>query len=241
MSQVGRIQHRVLSIIHTQRKRSICCVFTRLTLSELETNNQLYNLIAKTSPLNKRGVRLSVCYLALLLELSLCALFFNLAPGDDEPPFLERLIENFWIALYSVVFALFPLLLLGLLFSVPKKWLAELQSADQLPEVKDKFNSISKELHLRVLVGFVFFFVLSLFLLLYIISFCHVAGLATSVDWLIASAISILLDQVAFEVLPALAVGFLGTLQGCCSRCRALLWVIVLIELYRLYRNLIQG
>lgn len=89
--------------------------------------------------------------------------------------------------------------------------------------------------------GFVIFTVLTLFLLLYIVSFCHVAGLTTSVDWLISSSISILIDQIAFELCPALAVGFLGTLKSCCKKCKGVLFVIVAIEIYRLYRNLIEG
>ena len=119
--------------------------------------------------------------------------------------------------------------------------MAVLHSAHQVGEVKEKFSSISKNIYYRLIIGFILFAVLSLFLLLYIISFCHVVGLSLSLDWLISSALSILIDQVAFELCPALAVGFLGTLQGCCKRCKALLWIIVTIEMYRLYRNLIEG
>ena len=104
-------------------------MFWKLFQNELSSNNQVYNLVTHTSLLNTRPVRLSLFYLAILLEFSLNALFYNLSPseGDDVPLFWEGVIENFWVAFYSAVFAMIPLLLIGLVLSVPSKWVRQLQ------------------------------------------------------------------------------------------------------------------
>ena len=77
------------------------------------------------------------------------------------------------------------------------------------------------------------------FCCVYLIAFAHLANPTMSRDWLVSSSISILIDLVAFEVLPAFAVGVLGILFfGCKARC--LLWILASIEIYRFVRNLID-
>lgn len=81
---------------------------------ELSSNNQIYNLVAVVSPFSPRFLRLTLLYFGILLELSLAALFYNLTPDSDateSPFFWDGFIEDFWVAIYTVIFAL-PLLLL---------------------------------------------------------------------------------------------------------------------------------
>ena len=86
-----------------------------------------------------------------------------------------------------------------------------------------------------------FFFLFSNFLLLFLICFCHVANPSISEDWVCSAFLSLFLDQVAFELAPALVVGLLGAMQGCCGKCSCTMWGIVWIEMYRVYRNLVEG
>lgn len=56
----------------------------KLFKDELATNNQLYNTLSHTSLLNKRPVRLSIFYMAVILEFALNALFYNLGPSEED-------------------------------------------------------------------------------------------------------------------------------------------------------------
>ena len=90
---------------------------------ELSSNNQIYNLATVVSPLSPRFLRLTIFYLGLLLEFSFAALFFNLSPQseeEEEPPFFwEGFIADFWVAVFTVLFALPPLLFLALILRPP--------------------------------------------------------------------------------------------------------------------------
>lgn len=64
------------------------------------------------------SLRLSVLFVAILLEFALNALFYNLEPSEEEGPFFwEGFIENFWVAAYSFFIVLVPLFILGVSFS----------------------------------------------------------------------------------------------------------------------------
>ncbi len=116
------------------RDRRCCCAFWRLFCEELATNNLVFNLVATTSPLNRRSFRLQLFFLTLLLEFSLCALFYNLYPSedDDAPLFWEGIAENFWVALFTALFAIVPLFLLALLYRTPARWISRLKKAEDL-------------------------------------------------------------------------------------------------------------
>ena len=58
-------------------------------------------------------------------------------------------------------------------------------------------------------------------------------------DWLVSSSVSIVIDLIAFEILPALFVAHIGLLYlGCKLRC--FLWILVAIECYRFLRNFVD-
>ena len=85
----------------------------------------------------------------------------------------------------------------------------------------------------------VLFALLFCFLCLYLIAFAHIATPSMSRDWLVSSAMSLVIDLVIFEALPALSVAFLGILYvGCKMSC--LIWGLVPIECYRLFRNFVD-
>lgn len=151
------------------------------------------------------------------------------------------IIENFWVALYSALFAMIPLLVIGLVLSVPSKWTRQIEQAHSVETLKAIYQGLQRKLKCKAGCGFLLFALFSNFLLLYIICFCHVANGRMSKDWARSSSITIVLDLLAFELLPAVVVAFLAVLRGYCRGCRGLVCFIVLIELYRLYRNLIEG
>ena len=76
------------------------------------------------------------------------------------------------------------------------------------------------------------------FLSLYIIAFSENASSKLSSDWMKASFVGILIDQVLFELLAASIVAIIILVQKRTKCGKFLLIVAVLIELYRLYRNI---
>ena len=79
----------------------------------------MVGLCCKTSPLYSRCIRLSVVFFGVLTNIALCALFFNLEPIEDTFKFWEKLDENFWVGLYSVLLSLPFSVLLVLSFRIP--------------------------------------------------------------------------------------------------------------------------
>ena len=84
------------------------------------------------------------------------------------------------------------------------------------------------------------FFLLSNFLLLYLICFTEVASSQLVQEWLISSLLSILMDQLVLELIPAFGVSLLGLVLSSYRRCSALMCLMLAIEIYRLYRNLLE-
>ena len=61
------------------KKRKSCCgKMASVTFTELKENNMPYNLVTTTSTLSPRAVRLTLFYLGIMIDVALCALFFNL-------------------------------------------------------------------------------------------------------------------------------------------------------------------
>ena len=91
----------------------------------------------------------------------------------------------------------------------------------------------------RTALGASLFVAVSCFCCVYLIAFAQVANSVMSRDWLASSSLSVLIELVAFEVLPALAVGFLGLVYlGCKMRC--VIWILVVVEFYRFIRNFVD-
>ena len=85
----------------------------------------------------------------------------------------------------------------------------------------------------------VLFALLSCFLCLYLIAFAHMASASMSKDWLVSSFISLAIDLVAFEAIPAFSVAVLGVLYfGCKWKC--FMCLIMSIEGYRFVRNFVD-
>ena len=85
----------------------------------------------------------------------------------------------------------------------------------------------------------VLFALLSCFLSLYLIAFAHVASPSMSRDCLVSSFISLAIDLVLFEAIPALSVPIFGLLYfGCKSKC--FMCLLVSIEGYRFVPNFVD-
>lgn len=241
-SSTSKIKRRLNSILAEERTRkSCCCLFQRLARNELATNNQTYNLFATSSPLSRRNTRLMFCYLGILVEFSLCALFFNLSPqAANSPDAVDELITNVWVGLFSTLFTVIPLVILGCFFSFPKKWAKQLSMADS-SELKQSYVRYVKRIQCRVACNVVSFVLLSIFLLLYIVCFCHVATPSMAREWVTSSAISMGLDIAIFEVSAAFGFAFCGVIKSFCRSSSAPICFIIFLELYRLYRNLVEA
>ena len=76
------------------------------------------------------------------------------------------------------------------------------------------------------------------FLTLFVIAFSEFASEELSIDWMRSSLMGIFLDQIIFELLAAGAIGAVMVIRKRIRCCKFLILIPVLIELYRIYRNL---
>lgn len=102
-----------------------------------------------------------------------------------------------------------------------------------------EYKRVSRRLKCRLLSAITFFFLLSHFLLLYLICFCHIASDTMVYDWGLSALVAIMIDQVAFEIVPSFIVGFFGVLRAYCCKCSGMSCILILVEVYRLYRNVV--
>ena len=93
-----------------------------------------------------------------------------------------------------------------------------------------EYKMLKRKLQLRQYVAWLFFVLFSLFLQLYIIAFLEIASTRDRWQWGLASLISIGIDQICFEMLPALAIAGFGVVQAkLCRCCQCLLCFMVSI------------
>ena len=67
-----------------------------------------------------RTLRLLFFFLGLIVDLAICALFYDLSEDEEETSSVfsaETLSENFWVGLYTVLFSLPLMLCVSLCFS----------------------------------------------------------------------------------------------------------------------------
>ena len=76
------------------------------------------------------------------------------------------------------------------------------------------------------------------FLSLFIVAFSEVANRKLSYDWIEASIVGILTDQVLLEIIAALTIAIIIIARKKINCCKFLVIFAVLVELYRVYRNL---
>lgn len=116
-----------------------------------------------------------------------------------------------------------------------------MEKAESIQTLKRIFRKLYCKLKCKVVSGFLFFFMLTNFLLLYIVCFCHIASTKMKEDWGRSSALTLCLDILVLEVFPAIAISILGVIRGCCrGGCGGILCLMLLIETYRFYRNMIE-
>lgn len=143
--------------------------------------------------------------------------------------------------MYSALFAMVPLLMIGLIFSVPNRWIEKFKKAKTVEKIIVMYQELRRKILCKAICGYTFFILFSNFLLLYIICFCQVANSQMSKDWARSSSITIIIDLLVFEIVPALLFAFLAVLRGYCKGCQGVFCFIIVIEIYRFYRNLVEG
>lgn len=88
----------------------------------------MFNVCCKTSPLYSRCTRLALIQLAILCDISICALFFDLEPHEAESLlFWENIVENIWVGLYSALIAIPVMLIVALSFHIPPSYMRRLE------------------------------------------------------------------------------------------------------------------
>lgn len=128
-----------------------------------------------------------------------------------------------FVALYSTLFALIPLVLLASLYQIPTKTLSRLRESAKgmglnKKTILNEYTQMQRKMLCRRVFGGMLFFLLSSFFCLYLIGFGHTASASQEREWAISSFISIGLDILIFELLPAFLIGVFGSLLFCCSR-----------------------
>lgn len=93
----------------------------------------------------------------------------------------------------------------------------------------------------RLVMNITLFLLITLVELLFVVSFGHVASDAQAKEWLFSSLISIGLDIVVFEVAAAFGFACCGVMKKFCRGCEGIVWLIIILEIYRVYRNLVVG
>ena len=60
-------------------------------------------------------------------------------------------------------------------------------------------------------------------------------------EWFYSSLISIALDIVVFEIVAAFGFALCGVMKKYCRGCEGIVCLMVILEVYRIYRNLVLG
>ena len=221
----------------SNRQRCCCCVCCGMAKREVKEKNMMVGLCTKTSPLYSRCVRLSVVFLGVLTDITMCALFFNLEPIEDSFQFWSNLAENVWVGLYSAILSL-PFVLISVLsFHIPSSIIRSFQETTSLKQLRIVYGNQAHRLQCHACIGFTFFFLLSSFLCLYLIAFGNVISIALQKNWVQSSGASLVIDMIAFEMIPALVFGLAGLLIFLCD-CKCCLCPLVSVEVYRVFRNI---
>lgn len=119
-------------------------------------------------------------------------------------------MENIWVSVYAFLFAMIPLLLVGVSLSSSLKSKRRLKRADDPEKLRRIYLKMRKKIKCKAIGGMIFFVLTANFLLLYIICFCHVANTRMSEDWVRSSAILLVLDLLIMELMGAVLYAILG-------------------------------
>ena len=83
--------------------------------------------------------------------------------------------------------------------------------------MKSIYRRLKRRLRVKTISGLVLFALVSSFLLLYIICFCHVANERMTEDWARSSGILLVVDLAVLELLPGVVFGILGLFYVQCK------------------------
>ncbi len=214
----------------------MCC---RVAKKELASKNLVCNLCSTTSMVYPRCMRLCVLLLALLTEVVLCALFFNVDPEETESLlFWENLVENVWVGIFSALLSIPPTLVVVLAFRVPSRVLLAFERTTSLKQLQEQYSQHRSRLNCSLCTGYSLFALISLVFCTYLLAFGHIVTATLQENWMTSSGASVAVDLVAFEVLPALFFGRVGVLILSCD-CKCCLCSLVFLEVYRSFRNVV--
>lgn len=139
---------------------------------EISSHNLPINFITTTSAFSPRIMRLCLFTLGILLEVAVCAFFFDLSGEEEE----ENMTDNFWIGLYSATFVAIPMVLAGWLLTYPSRYKKKIEANIHSRNFSQVYYNFTKKFKCVKILGYAIFAALSVFLSLYIIAFCHKAS-----------------------------------------------------------------
>ena len=140
------------------------------------------------------------------------------------------------MAVYSAIATLLPLLIVASALCAPSH---KLDKTNSLAEFKIELARLKPKLRRRHYTAGIIFLIIGTFCSLYLVGFGQLAGPEVGKEWVISVSISLAVDLIIFEMLPAVMVAGSGVLAAQChSEC--LLSVVVGVELYRFIKNVVD-
>ena len=117
------------------------------------------------------------------------------------------------MAVYSAIATLLPLLVLAIVLCAPSH---KLDHACSLAEFKIELSRLKPKLRRRHYTAGIIFLLIGTFSSLYLIGFGQLAGPEVGKEWVISVSISLAVDLIVFEMLPAVMVAGSGVLAAQC-------------------------
>ena len=113
-----------------QSRRCWCCrLFWLFLLDDFSSHNQIYKILFAHSLFVSRTLRLLFLFLALHIELALCAFFYDLEGEHHSTLSYTSLVQTLWVGFYSALLTVPLMMSVSLCFRVKKKHERRLASA----------------------------------------------------------------------------------------------------------------
>ena len=120
----------------------------------------------------------------------------------------------------------------------PIKHKRRLENSVNDQDFMNVYSQLTNKYRKILVAGYIVSFLFMVFLSLFIVAFSEVANKKLSYDWIEASIVGFLTDQVLLEIVAASTIAIIIIVRKKISCCKFLVILAVLVELYRVYKNL---
>ena len=152
-------------------------------------------------------MRVAAFFLAVLLEMTLCAIFTHVSPADDS-------VGGYFLVAFVSFFLGMGLLLVGLLLNSSSKMKTNLRRASNTNQLKKIYEGMKKKIKVKAIASLVFFVLVSAVLLLSIVCFSHLANDSMREDWMMSCVLVGAMDLVLFELVAGVLFGLFASCYG---------------------------